>query len=316
MSEPLSHQRDEPSVDRTVTDFSSEPLLSTAFVQRWLKCLHSTFGYRLDFPFATVRTLTGRRHFVCAPLLSYAHLDRLAAASIAPPRPGRFEIRHLAPLEADAPAGTAVISALPLHPWAEPNGLWEHGLSADLRKKIRRASKEGWIAETRTEPAAAALFYPLFAATMHRHGTPPYPENLFTHALADGLAEVVLVHRGGEPLVAYFVLFDAQVALFQWAGFHPSADVRYASLLGEWTAVQAAFRRGCHWFDLGRAPLGGGAWKHKQYWRPRVFRAVRTPAATASVYDKYRVLAACWRRLPAGLAKRLGPRIIRHLSDA
>ena len=291
--------------------------LGADFVRRWLDCVGAALGLRAEFPFARVRRFGGQARRVCVPYLSYAHLDAAgAAALLAGEKTGGSLVRHLAALPPDAPEGTPVISAVPLFLWRDADDFWEHALTANLRKKIRKATKSGHLVERSNLPAAARDFHSLFAATMHRHGTPPYPRELFEEALARCGGEVVTVRRGDTIVVAYFLLHDREIALFMWAGFNPAEDAGYASLLGEWDSIRDAFARDCRWFDLGRAPLGSPAWRHKQYWHPRLFHATTTPPPGGSVYSRYAFASRLWRRLPAGLACRLGPWVVSHLPDA
>ncbi|MGH8020602.1 MAG: GNAT family N-acetyltransferase [Opitutaceae bacterium] len=307
-------QRETETLDRV----SDSPRLTPAFVGQWLECVCASFGYGAGFPCARVRTFMGAHHLVCVPLLPYAHLDASDAAALAEQHGNsrRVHVRHVAPLNAGAPAGTPVVSVIPLFEWRDAGHFWSEAITSNLRKRIRKAEKDGYAVERSSEPAAADGFYTLFCATMHRHGTPPFPLALFKEALARGIGEVVNVRRQDITVVSYFVLKDPRVALFMWAGFDPREDAGYASLLGEWESVRAAFERNCRWFDLGRAPLGGPAWRHKQYWRPRLFHATCAPPPPANIYARYAQAARIWRCLPAGLARRIGPWIVRHLPDA
>jgi hypothetical protein len=294
------------------------PVLGTEFVRRWLECVRASCGHVPVGDFARVRIWSRRTIDVALPFLSYSHLDEAAAIARASAGSAArtVQVRFLRSLPPDAADGMPVVSAIDLSAWRDAEHFWEAGLSANLRKKVRKAAKDGCIATCTRDAAELDVFFPLFARTMHAHGTPVYPRELFRRALEAGIASVVTVRRGGEILVSYFVLEDAHLALFQWAGFHPGLDAGYASLVGEWEAVRTAFARGCRWFDLGRAPLGGPAWKHKQYWHPQSFLAARLPAEETTPYAKYRRAGALWRRLPSWLADRAGPVIVRGLADA
>ncbi|RME67571.1 MAG: GNAT family N-acetyltransferase [Verrucomicrobia bacterium] len=294
------------------------PRLSAAFAMAWLECLEASMRLPGDPPFARIRSLSGRTARVCLPLLSYSHLGSSeAAAAVARPGGGTAVVRHLTAPAPDLPAGTPVVSMLDLGTWADAGRLWEHGLSANLRKKIRRVRKAGGTVARGRGPEDAARFFDLFARTMHRHGTPPHPPALFATALQRLDAEILFVDLAGRTVAAYFVLHDpGNITLFQWAGFDETVPVGYASLLGEWAAIESAFARGARWFDLGRAPLGSPSWRHKQYWHPTLFHATTTPPPRGNLYARFRLAAALWKHLPQGVATRLGPRIIRHLPDA
>lgn len=290
------------------------PRLSEDVVARWLDCLSDAFGYPVAFPFARLRTPAGRRIRVCVPLLAYTHLTEPEARRIRD-EAGReaVQIRYLTVAPAAVAPREPTISMIPLRPWADAEDLWRRGLSANMRKKVRRCERDGLTVARGRSRALLDSFYALFLETMHRHGTPPFPRRLFQSILDGFDAEIIRVDGSTAPIAAYFVIYSREVALFQWAGMAPRPG--YAGFLGEWAAIQGAMQRHCAWFDLGRAGSQSPPFAHKALWRPTLFKPAVLPPPARPIYDKYRFRSAAWRRLPAGVAARLGPILTPHLTD-
>jgi hypothetical protein len=82
-----------------------------------------------------------------------------------------------------------------------------------------------------------------------------------------------------------------------------------------------ARRRGCSRFDFGRSKTGSGAYHFKRNWgfepEPLTYASWTAPGANKRDADptsaRHALQIAVWRRLPLGLANRLGPMIARGL---
>jgi hypothetical protein len=79
--------------------------------------------------------------------------------------------------------------------------------------------------------------------------------------------------------------------------------------------------RGCAAFDFGRSKFGTGAFAFKKNWgfdpAPLAY-VIRTadgqePRQINPMSPRYRLQVAMWRRLPLGIANRIGPWIARGL---
>ena len=85
--------------------------------------------------------------------------------------------------------------------------------------------------------------------------------------------------------------------------------------------MRPACERGCKVFDYGRSKVGTGPYSFKKNWgfepQPlsyeyRLYKRDSIPQNNPS-NAKYRMLIESWRRMPIGLANRLGPFIVRNL---
>jgi hypothetical protein len=85
--------------------------------------------------------------------------------------------------------------------------------------------------------------------------------------------------------------------------------------------MRRACERGLRVFDYGRSKRGTGSFDFKKNWgfeatplnyEYRLYKGDSIPQNNPS-NPKYRAFIEIWRRLPVGLANRLGPHIVRSL---
>ena len=88
-----------------------------------------------------------------------------------------------------------------------------------------------------------------------------------------------------------------------------------------WSLMRRASARGITRFDFGRSKVGTGAYDYKRFWgfepvplryQYRLIRG-RTVPDLNPLNPKYRMMVACWRRLPLPVANTVGPWIARQL---
>ena len=188
------------------------------------------------------------------------------------------------------------------------------------RAMIRRAYSSGL--ESAIE-RGIGRFYPIYAQSARRHGTPVYPAAYF-RALLDVFGpdcEIVTVAGGRQPL--------ASVLTFR---FRDEVLPYYGAVVGQgrrcaagdfmyWKVMRRACERSVRLFDFGRSKVGTGAYAYKRIWgfKPEplhheylLLRTSRMPAVNP-LNRKYAPLIACWRRLPLFAANALGPLVSRGL---
>jgi hypothetical protein len=86
------------------------------------------------------------------------------------------------------------------------------------------------------------------------------------------------------------------------------------------TLMEEAVKRGVRTFNFGRSSPGGSSHHFKQQWGgrdiplPWAYWSSRGVSGTPSADNPtYRFATAAWRRLPMGVANRLGPVLARQL---
>jgi FemAB-related protein (PEP-CTERM system-associated) len=200
--------------------------------------------------------------------------------------------------------------------------LWQ-GLKASVRNQVRKAQKAEMTAGTGGADAVEE-FHRVYARTMRDLGSPPHGIGFF-HEIAETFGEAVRFHsvRTRGLCVAASLTFAARHGVHvPWA----AASWRYRqdcpNMLLYWSMLEDACRRGAKRFDFGRSTRDSGTYKFKKqwgagevplYWHYLLAEGASLPELRPDS-PKYRFLAACWKKLPVWMAKRIGPRIIAKLS--
>ena len=107
--------------------------------------------------------------------------------------------------------------------------------------------------------------------------------------------------------------------------YYAGDDVSARDLAGNdfkyWELIRRSCERGLRIFDYGRSKQGTGSYAFKKNWgfepKPlfyeyRLYRRDSIPQNNPA-NAKYRLFIEAWRRLPIGVANRLGPFIVRNL---
>ena len=236
-------------------------------------------------------------------------------------RAGWVELRYADPVADSLPSRTDKVTLrLPLP--RDPDELWK-GFDAKVRNQIRKAEREGIAIEQGGQELAEA-FCGVYVRTMRDLGSPPHSLRFFrlvTERFA--AASRLFVARLGEQVVAAsFTLTDAAGTRVPWA----ASDWRFrgsnANMLVYWHMLKGACEGGSACFDFGRSTRDSGTYRFKKQWGaqevPLHWHYILPPGG--SVPDirpdspKYRLAVGLWRRLPLGVVRLLGPRLIAKLS--
>lgn len=167
-------------------------------------------------------------------------------------------------------------------------------------------------------------FYPIYAASVHRLGTPVFGKGYF-RALCDrfkGRCDIMIVSDGGRDVSAVLNFYFKDTVLPYYGGGHETARKCGANDLMYWAVMREAASRGFRRFDFGRSKAGSGAFAFKTNWgfAPDWLEYEYWLAGGASLPDnnsaspKYRLFVEGWKKLPLGLANLAGPFLTRHLN--
>ncbi len=195
-------------------------------------------------------------------------------------------------------------------------------LDRNQRTAVRKGRRAGLVIGP--DPGCRR-FCPLYAASVHRLGTPVLPRAWFAaleRALGPGFEALVVRHEG-RPVAGVVSFYFRDVVMPYYAGGLPEArslaahDFMYDALMR-----RAVVERGCRVFDFGRSKVGSGHAEFKRHWgfegEPVVYAhwspAGRPPPDLDPRSPRNRLVVAAWRRLPRALADRLGPRLARLLA--
>jgi len=189
------------------------------------------------------------------------------------------------------------------------------------RAMVRKGIANGLRSEI--DPDASRLF-PLYADNMHRHGTPALSRRYFEMLLREfgSDAEVMtIVSAAGRPTSSVLTFYFRDEVLPYYAGDDLSARDLAANDFKYWELLRRSLSRGARLFDFGRSKRGTGSFSFKKNWgfepQPlhyeyRLYSRDSVPQNNP-LNAKYRLLIEAWRRMPIGVANRLGPYVVRGL---
>lgn len=166
-----------------------------------------------------------------------------------------------------------------------------------------------------------AAHYAVYAESVRNLGTPVFPRALFREALASLDADILTVRHQGRPVASVLSFYHDGTVLPYWGGGTSAARALRANDRMYFELMRHARARGCHRFDFGRSKTGSGPWLYKKTWgfepEPLHYASWTMPGAEARDADptsaRHAVRIAAWKRLPLGIANRLGPPIARGL---
>ena len=201
-----------------------------------------------------------------------------------------------------------------------------------LRSQIRKAWKNGLVADVSTSPSAVARFYPVFAENMKRLGSPVHSLQWFLElkeAYGDRMWLGLVRNRNQNQVIAGgVVLRTGDHAAIPWASTRVAFNHLAPNMLLYWSLLAYSSDHGCRQFDFGRSTLNEGTYRFKRQWGANAHnltwlqlqreggRPINLNAAVAEgTRGKLRPIAEeVWRRLPLILANTLGPRIRRYIT--
>jgi CelD/BcsL family acetyltransferase involved in cellulose biosynthesis len=312
---------------------------------RWLELLRSQYGYDITalvvgepgatqagIPIARIESrLTGRRLValpfsdVCSPALAPgagpAALDALGAALVEEAERSGLGLTVHAPVPA-AP-GTIVghrfyRHLLPLDP--DPAAV-ERGYSkSQIKRGIKKALREGLVAERRTDVAALDAFYALHVKTRQRLGVPTQPKRFiqgFERLFAAGLGFVELILDAGRPIAAaVFLTHNGTITYKYGASAERSLGKRPNNLLFS-AVIREACEGGFHTLDFGRTDLDNtGLRSFKRSWGAvesdlaYTYIAAAEPASEPALRE--RIMTTTIQRSPAIVSRLAGEALYGH----
>lgn len=168
-----------------------------------------------------------------------------------------------------------------------------------------------------------AAHYAVYAESVRNLGTPVFPRALFDAVLDlfGTQADILTVWHGEAPVASVLSLYHRGAVMPYWGGGTWAARRLRANDRMYYALMLHARARGCTRFDFGRSKTGSGAYDFKRNWgfepEPLSYASWTAPGAEVRDADptsaSHSAKIALWRRLPLGLASRIGPLIARGL---
>ena len=253
----------------------------------------------------------GRRELVKA---ARALADELGVESV--------ELRQFEPVDESLPTRTDKVT-MHLRLPQEPDEAWS-ALKAKVRNQVRKATKAGLVCR-QGGIELVRQFYDLYAANMRILGSPPHSRRFF-ESIIETFPErariLVVAKDDGRAAAASLTLEDSQALRVPWAGSDHRVRQLCPNMLLYWEMIAQACRSQGRCFDFGRGTRDGGTYRFKRQWGaqevPLHWQYLLSPGKEMPDLRpdsaKYRLMVACWRKLPMPVAKLLGPGIISKLS--
>ena len=230
-----------------------------------------------------------------------------------------LELRNLQQRHAEWPRQDLYVSfRKTLDPDVEANML---AIPRKQRAMVRKGIKNGLRSEI---DRSVARFFALYADNVHRHGTPALPRRYFEKLIevfGEDCEILTVVDERSRSLSSVLSFYFRDEVLPYYAGDDFSARELAANDFKYWELMRRACERGLRVFDYGRSKQGTGSYSFKKNWgfEPQplfyeycLYRRDSIPQNNPA-NAKYRLFIEAWRRLPIGLANRLGPFIVRNL---
>ena len=192
------------------------------------------------------------------------------------------------------------------------------------RAEVRRGLGHAMDVTVGNGSADRAAHYAVYAQSVRNLGTPVFPRALF-EAVLDRFgeaADILIVRHDGQPVASVLSLYHRGAVMPYWGGGTGEARSLRANDVMYYALMDHARGRGCERFDFGRSKTGSGAYHFKRNWgfepQPLAYAswtADGTPPRDADPNSpRYKARIAAWRKLPLGVANRLGPLIARGLA--
>lgn len=192
------------------------------------------------------------------------------------------------------------------------------------RSQIRKPMRDGLTVHIGSEELLDA-FYTIFCVNMRDLGSPVHSKVFFREMLRslNGQMHILLIRRQDTtPLAASIVIGFGNCLYNPWASSLKAYKKLNANMLLYWHMLEFACQRHYTHFDFGRSTPDEGTYKFKAQWgaKPKplawtVYSRDHADAVeTGDGKEKFSAAIECWKRLPVGVTRWLGPRIRKHIS--
>lgn len=280
----VSHLTTDPLLDpRWKSLLQNHPKASVFHTPEWLEALRRTYGYEPvayttsapsgqlanGIVFCRIKSwLTGHRLVSlpfsdhCEPLVEGSDELRCLMAGLREEHGGQWKYVEIRPvtLEPTCESGfqrtaSFCFHSLDLRPGAE--GVFRSFHKDCVRRKIRRAEREGLTCEEGRSDVLLRKFYGLMVVTRRRHMLLPQPLAWFRN-LRDCLGEslkIWIASKDGRAVSAILMLRFKKTLVYKYA----CSDARFRRLGGTqmllWKAIREGIEAGLEELDMGRSEV-------------------------------------------------------------
>jgi FemAB-related protein (PEP-CTERM system-associated) len=307
---------------------------------RWRTVIERVFGHECVYlaardragklvgilPLVRVRSMVFGHYLVSMPFVNYggpigtdSAVRALVEKAVAVARRDRvklLEMRSSVEIDTRLHASHRKITVILDLPQA-PEALFNR-FSAKLRSQIRRPQKEGVTVSFGREQLEP--FFSVFARHMRDLGTPTQSLAFFRE-IANQFPDdcwIACAYLAGQPVAGGLGFRFGDEFEITWASSLREYNRQAPNMLIYWAFMERAIAEGVTRFNFGRCTRGAGTHRFKMQWGGREEQlwwyglAASDGVTTPSAKDgPFRWGPRIWRRLPASLATKVGPSIVR-----
>ena len=279
-------------------------------------------------PLVRVRSVVFGHYLVSMPFVNYggpigteAGVRALVDEAVALAQRDRvklLEMRSSIPLDTALPVSHRKITVLLDLP-GTASELFNR-FSAKLRSQIRRPQKEG--VTVAFGPDQLEPFFSVFARHMRDLGTPTQSLAFFREIVNQFPDDTWIgcAYLNGQPIAGGCGFRFGEEFEMTWASSLREYNREAPNMLVYWAFIERAIAEGVKVFNFGRCTPGGGTHKFKMQWGGREQAlwwygvSASAGATTPSPKDgPFRWGPRIWRKLPASIATKVGPSIVRYI---
>lgn len=190
-----------------------------------------------------------------------------------------------------------------------------HGLSSNLRRKIRKTEKCDITFQQGGEELLND-FYKVYARKMHQLGSPPYGKEFFRMFFRPSLkggAGFFISYSGQLPVGVALLLSYNGFYESAWFATEPSFHKYYVSDGLHWAMIKHVIKAGGRIYSMGRSTKNGSVYVYKNHWPVENHPLLIYNTSDMSSLKNHYWLSKLWRMVPLPVANWLGPSLVRHL---
>ena len=194
-----------------------------------------------------------------------------------------------------------------------------------IPRKQRAMVRKGMGAGLQARYSAEFLpqFYDIYAENVQRMGTPVYSRKWFATLLEvfGDAAELMVLEHQGRIVSGVLSFYYNNTVLPYYAASRMEARKYAPNDFQYWELMRHAVERGCTFFDYGRSKTDTGPFHFKKHWgftpvplhyQYYLHNLAEKPDINPA-NPKYRLKIEAWKRLPACVARWLGPAIVKYI---
>jgi FemAB-related protein (PEP-CTERM system-associated) len=189
----------------------------------------------------------------------------------------------------------------------------------DIRYMIRKGQKSGL--QVRRGFDQIESFYRLMTINLRRLGTPAFPRQLFQNLIDEypGQVDLTVVYSSDMPVAGGLSFKFREWMQPYYIGSLDEAKSLAANNYLWWELIKLAAETGHTTFDFGRSKNDSGNFSFKKKWNPhieplnyqaRLVRRTEMPNFSQT-NPKFEMATNLWKKMPLGLTRMVGPRVVR-----